>query len=56
MDAAVGNQARILKVLDEPKGGLDFCSDQENIISSGFISFTNVLLVDLWLCTAGEHN
>lgn len=40
MDAAVGNQAGILKqpcVLSEPKGGLDFCSDQQNIISYGFI-------------------
>lgn len=50
---------QILKVpcvLDEPKGSLDFCSDPQNIISSGFISFTNVLPVDLRLCTAGEHN
>lgn len=50
MDPAVGNKARILKVLyalDEPEGGLYFCSDQQNIISSGFISFTNVLPVDL---------
>lgn len=50
MDSVEGNQARILKVPcvpDEQKGCLDFCSDQQNIISSGFISFTNVLPVDL---------
>ena len=50
MDAVGRNQAEILKVpcvLSEPKGGLDFCSDQQNINSSGFISFTNVLPVDL---------
>jgi len=58
MDAAGGNQAGILKLphgFDEPKCGLDFCSDQENIISSGFISFTNVLPVDISLCTIDKH-
>ena len=39
MDAVVGNQAGIWEVLcalDEPKCGLDFCSDQQSIVSSGF--------------------
>lgn len=50
MYASVGIQAEILKVsyvLDEPKGGLDLCSDEQIMISSGIISFTNVLSVDL---------
>lgn len=40
MEAAIENQVRIFKfpyVLSEPKGGLDFCSDQQNTISSVFI-------------------
>lgn len=44
-EVAVGNQAWALKtlpVLNEPKGSLGFCLDQQHVISSGFISFTGV--------------
>lgn len=44
-EVAVGNQAWALKtlpVLNEPKGSLGFCSDQQHVISSGFISFSGV--------------